>query len=98
MDHNKSITKKFSDSNNFILKYSVPEGLIQEVFTAAELQNITVGQNEKNKIRMLISERIKAQITRSIYGEKVMIEFINSSDRDVSSAINALENYEQFFK
>jgi hypothetical protein len=81
-----------------MLKYSVPEGLIQEVFTAAELQNITVGQNEKNKIKMLISERMKAQITRSIYGEKAMIEFINSSDRDVSSAINALENYEQFFK
>jgi len=98
LDHNKSITKKFSGSNDFMLKYSVPEGLIQEVFTAAELQNISVGQNEKNKIKMLISERMKAQITRSIYGEKAMIEFINSSDRDVSSAINALENYEQFFK
>jgi carboxyl-terminal processing protease len=98
LDHNKSITKKFNNSSEFIEKYSVPEGLIQEVFTNATQQNISITQNEKTRLRTLVSERMKAQITRTLYGEKAMIELLNASDRDISSAINALENYEQFFK
>lgn len=98
LDHNRGLVKKYPTSTDFSAKYTVPELLIQNVFAVAEKENLSLAISEKNKLRPLISERMKAQISRSLFGEQAMIEFINSSDNDISSAINALENYDQLFK
>ena len=98
LDHNRGLVKKYPSSTDFSAKYTVPELLIQNVFAVAEKENLSLAISEKNKLRPLISERMKAQISRSLFGEQAMIEFINSLDNDISSAINALENYDQLFK
>lgn len=88
--HASELLARNGDSERFCRSFRVEESLLREVVTAGERVGVERNDRSFNAQKGLISNRIKAYIGQSLYGDATFYRVIQEEDDDLKAVMNKI--------
>lgn len=91
-NHRNEIKKKYPTSDDFFMKYDVPEEILQKMIALGIEEKIEFDEEGYNKSKDTFKRQIKAYIGRDVYDMETMIRVFNEDSETFKKAYEIIKD------